>query len=180
MRESKIGLTKRLQATHLWDEASQYRDEVRRKLRAEGLPRKEAAEKAWEATAEKYPPPPVPSTPPGRRPAAGTSRATEPDGGVAAAGPTERPALDLPGIRECLLILVEDAVLGVMERHNIPLPDRVLRELMAEISGHVSGLLHLEAEEEPEADPEDDPEADAEEDDDEISLAGSRSSSFPS
>jgi len=173
MRESKIGLTKRLQATHLWDEASQYRDEVRRKLRAEGLPRKEAAEKAWEATAEKYPPPPVPSTPPGRRPAAGTSRATESDGGVAAAGPTDRPALDL-------LFLIEEAVLCCAERHNIPLPDRVLRELMAEISDHVSGLLHLEAEEDPEDDPEDDAEADAEEDDDEISLAGSRSSSFPS
>jgi len=60
MHESKIELTKRLQAAGLWDEASQYRDAIRCQLRAEGVPRREAAERAWEAAAEKYPPPPPP------------------------------------------------------------------------------------------------------------------------
>jgi len=54
--ESKIEATDRLRAEGLWGEASVYRDEQRRRLRAEGMPRREAAKKAWELMLEKYPP----------------------------------------------------------------------------------------------------------------------------
>ena len=56
--ESKIVATHRLQKDGRWDEASVYRGEQRQKFRAEGLTKKEANEKAWEAMSLKYPPPP--------------------------------------------------------------------------------------------------------------------------
>lgn len=54
--ESKIDATDRLRQEGRWDEASRYRDEVRRSLKAEGKPAAEAKELAWAAMLEKYPP----------------------------------------------------------------------------------------------------------------------------
>ena len=63
MSESKIVATERLRREGRWDEASVYRDRVRKELRAQGKPREEAAEAAWQAMREKYPPlPPVEQT----------------------------------------------------------------------------------------------------------------------
>ena len=54
--ESKIEATHRLQAAGLWEEASRYRDEVRRRHRNEGKRRSEAGDLAWQAMLERYPP----------------------------------------------------------------------------------------------------------------------------
>jgi len=61
--ESKIAATHRLQREGRWDEASQYRDEVRQRLRAEGKKRDEAVDEAWAAMVEKYPPSEEPDVP---------------------------------------------------------------------------------------------------------------------
>ena len=52
--ETKIDATHRLQKDGRWEEASEYRDEQRQKFRAEGLTKKEANEKAWEAMILKF------------------------------------------------------------------------------------------------------------------------------
>ncbi len=56
MDESKIEMTERLRAEGRWGEASRYKDETLRRLRAEGMKKAEAAELAWQRMAEKYPP----------------------------------------------------------------------------------------------------------------------------
>jgi hypothetical protein len=56
MKESKIHATERLRQEGRWDEASAYRDEVRGRLRSEGMPKSEADEAAWEAMIERYAP----------------------------------------------------------------------------------------------------------------------------
>lgn len=60
MNESKIDLTERLREEGRWPEASKFKDQVIRELRAKGLKRDEAAEAAWAAMAEAYPPLPAP------------------------------------------------------------------------------------------------------------------------
>ena len=59
MTESKIVLTERLRKQGVWDEASKFRDSVRKRLQSEGQSRREANERAWEAMAKEYPPAPV-------------------------------------------------------------------------------------------------------------------------
>jgi hypothetical protein len=59
MTESKIALTERLRREGRWPEASKFKDEVKTKLRAEGMKRAEAGEQAWQEMAEKFPPLPV-------------------------------------------------------------------------------------------------------------------------
>ena len=54
--ESKIATTDRLRREGRWEDASQYREETRRKLRADGKSKNEAGEAAWVAMLEKYPP----------------------------------------------------------------------------------------------------------------------------
>ena len=56
MNESRIGLTERLRAEGRWAEASQFKDQVLRGLRGEGMKKAEAGEAAGEAMAEKFPP----------------------------------------------------------------------------------------------------------------------------
>ncbi len=56
MQGSKIALTERLRKECRWDEASRFKDEHIAKLRAEGKPRKEAQQAAWEALEKQYPP----------------------------------------------------------------------------------------------------------------------------
>ena len=56
--ETKIAATHRLQKDGRWEEASEYRAEQRQKFRDEGLTKKEANEKAWEAMILKFPAPP--------------------------------------------------------------------------------------------------------------------------
>jgi len=59
MTESRIQLTDRLRREGRWDEASRFKDAKVAELRAEGVPRKNAQQSAWEAMAEEYPPLPV-------------------------------------------------------------------------------------------------------------------------
>ena len=54
--ESRIAATHRLQREGRWDEASRYRDEVRRELRSEGKKRADANDGAWAAMLEEFPP----------------------------------------------------------------------------------------------------------------------------
>ena len=54
--ESKIVATERLRSEGRWEEASLYRDEQRRRLREEGMTRREAREESWRLTLKKYPP----------------------------------------------------------------------------------------------------------------------------
>ena len=56
MAESKIDLTDRLRREGREEEASVYRDQVRKRVRAQGKTKAEAGELAWEATAAKFPP----------------------------------------------------------------------------------------------------------------------------
>jgi len=55
-KESKIDATDRLRREGRWEEAQRYRDEVRKKLRADGMKRTEAGEAAWDAMLDKYRP----------------------------------------------------------------------------------------------------------------------------
>src|SRR5881394_1073934 len=57
MVESRIVATDRLRKEKRWEEASRFRDEVRRQLRAAGKPRAEANDAAWEAMLDRFPPP---------------------------------------------------------------------------------------------------------------------------
>jgi hypothetical protein len=63
MKESKITLTHRLQREDRWDEASLFKDNHIAQLRAEGKPRKEAQQAAWEEMASRFPPQPSESGP---------------------------------------------------------------------------------------------------------------------
>jgi hypothetical protein len=56
MEESKICAMDRLRREGRWEEASLFRDEERRRLRDEGLPKAEANDRSWAAMMEKYPP----------------------------------------------------------------------------------------------------------------------------
>jgi hypothetical protein len=56
MKESKIHATERLRREGRWDEASAFRDNVRKRLRADGKPKSEANDLAWEAMIDKYQP----------------------------------------------------------------------------------------------------------------------------
>lgn len=56
MDASKISLTERLRAEGRWAEASRFKDEAVKRLRASGMKRSEAREQAWEEMAEAYPP----------------------------------------------------------------------------------------------------------------------------
>ena len=56
MQESKIELTDRLRREDRWTAASLYRDQLRKRLRAERMPRKQANEESWRLMAEEFPP----------------------------------------------------------------------------------------------------------------------------
>lgn len=56
MKESKLDLANRLRNDGRWPEASLWKDEKIKELRAAGMKRPEAQLKAWEATEQKYPP----------------------------------------------------------------------------------------------------------------------------
>jgi hypothetical protein len=55
MKESKIDLTERLRREGRWAEASKYKDETVKKLRAKGMKRAEAGEQAWQRMADAFP-----------------------------------------------------------------------------------------------------------------------------
>ena len=60
MTESRIAVTDRLRQEGRWEEACLYRDNIRKQLRADGMARADANDRAWEAMVEKFPPlPPV-------------------------------------------------------------------------------------------------------------------------
>jgi hypothetical protein len=63
MTESKIGATDRLRKEGRWEEASLWRDEKRKQLRAEGLSKAEANDDSWQAMIEAFPPLPVEELP---------------------------------------------------------------------------------------------------------------------
>jgi hypothetical protein len=54
--ESKIQLCERLRAENRWPEASLWKDAKVKELRAAGMPKAEAGEKAWEQMALEFPP----------------------------------------------------------------------------------------------------------------------------
>jgi hypothetical protein len=56
MNESKIELVERLRHEGRWEEASKFKDTALADFRAKGMTRQEAADAAWDATAEAYPP----------------------------------------------------------------------------------------------------------------------------
>ena len=56
MTESKITLTHRLQREGRWEEASLFKDSHIAQLKAEGKPRKEAQQAAWEGMEKRFPP----------------------------------------------------------------------------------------------------------------------------
>ncbi|MGA2035587.1 MAG: hypothetical protein ABSG68_25340 [Thermoguttaceae bacterium] len=77
MTESKIELTERLRREGRWAEASRLKDTALADFRAKGMKRDEAAEAAWAAMAEAYPPLPVAEGP--ADPAAGAPEAMTTD-----------------------------------------------------------------------------------------------------
>ena len=60
MEESKIELHDRLRREGRWNEAAVWKDAKIKELRATGMKRAEAKEKAWRLMAEKFPPLPKP------------------------------------------------------------------------------------------------------------------------
>jgi len=56
IQESKIVATERLRREGRWEEASMYRDEIRKKARADGHSKADANEQAWQAMSQQYPP----------------------------------------------------------------------------------------------------------------------------
>jgi hypothetical protein len=52
--ESKIEATERLRRQGHWDEAKAFREQERRRLRAEGVPKREAVKQAWDATIAEF------------------------------------------------------------------------------------------------------------------------------
>lgn len=56
MNESRIELTERLRREGRWSEASQFKDQVLRGLREQGVKRNEAGDEAWRQMEEQYPP----------------------------------------------------------------------------------------------------------------------------
>jgi hypothetical protein len=61
MAESKITATDRLRREGRWEEASLWRDDKRKQLRAEGQTKTEANEASWQAMTEAFPPLPITS-----------------------------------------------------------------------------------------------------------------------
>jgi len=57
MSESRIVLTDRLRAEGRWNEASEFRDRERQRLRDEGWSRREANQESWRLMEEEFPPP---------------------------------------------------------------------------------------------------------------------------
>jgi len=55
MNESRIELTERLRREGRWSEASQFKDQVLRGLREEGMKRNEAGDEAWRQMAAAFP-----------------------------------------------------------------------------------------------------------------------------
>jgi hypothetical protein len=56
MSESRIVLTDRLRAEGRWNEASEFRDRERQRLRDEGWSRREANQESWRLMEEEFPP----------------------------------------------------------------------------------------------------------------------------
>jgi hypothetical protein len=56
MTESKITATERLREEGRWDDASKFREEVRRRLKAEGISRSQANEQSWTEMLAAFPP----------------------------------------------------------------------------------------------------------------------------
>jgi len=56
MEESKIAATDRLRREGRWEEASLYKDKIRKELKEKGVPRKEANEQSWSKMVETFPP----------------------------------------------------------------------------------------------------------------------------
>ena len=55
-RSMKLAVSQRLQREGRWPAASKFKEETRLRLRDEGIKRAEATERAWRATAERFPP----------------------------------------------------------------------------------------------------------------------------
>ena len=64
MTESKIELTERLRREGGWAEASKFKDTALKEFRSKGMKKAEAAEAAWEAMADAFPPCPPTEPPP--------------------------------------------------------------------------------------------------------------------
>jgi len=133
MEESKIVTTERLRREGRWEEASAYRDQVRKELRSQGKPRKEAAERAWDTMMAKFPPlaPPEPASEP-----AADSQDTQEDG------------YDL---LEALCDTAWAEVEHWRQKHGLEIPSKALTNLAGEVvayhwlmglMGYVPGLDH--------------------------------------
>ena len=54
----KLGLMKRLESEGVWDTARKFKEEIRRKLRKDGVGKRDAVAQAWIAVEKEYPPVP--------------------------------------------------------------------------------------------------------------------------
>lgn len=108
MDESKIGLTERLRREGRWAEASKFKDETVKKLRADGMKRAEAGEQAWQKMAEVYPrlPPPEPASEP-----------------VAGEAPRADTAEDEDMVARRLCDAAEQEVERWQQKHGVVVPD---------------------------------------------------------
>ncbi len=125
MRESKIGLTRRLMDEGRWDEASAFRDEVRRALRIQGKTRREAGEKAWEAVSERFPPPPPEPT----------QEIGDPIGVEAAQAESDDFVIRQGSLVEHILAHAEHEVRAWAQQHDIAIPKAAFGHLAGGIVG---------------------------------------------
>ena len=120
MTESKIELTERLRREGRDEEARQYREKVRTQLRAEGTTRREAMQRAWQATRLAFPLlPPAEST--------------------LAAPPVEPAAVDGNAVADEDWVLEWFSPLSVVAewqaKHGVSLTDQSLTELLQGLLG---------------------------------------------
>lgn len=115
MLESKIALTERLRREGRWDEASKFKDNAINGFRTDGMKRGDAAEAAWAAMADAFPPMSV-----GERPI--ETRNGTLDSSAAESGPI--PWNDLPTqanfdeevrwVHQQYILIIEDSSQGVV------------------------------------------------------------------
>ena len=129
MAESKIELHDRLRATGLWSEAAAWKDGRIKELRATGMKKLDAAAKAWEELADKYPPEPAePSEGPAESEPADV-QPSEPTSDVA------NRAITRGDLDEWLEAALRHDVQKCLDQHGVTLDTDVMQELVGVLTG---------------------------------------------
>ncbi len=134
MGESKIELHDRLRATGLWSEAAAWKDGRIKEFRAAGMKKLDAATKAWEELAEKYPPEPAEL---GKGPAESESVNVQPSESTSEVA---NRAITRGDLDKWLQSAVEHEVQKCLDQHGATLDTDVMQELVGVVTGFCLAL----------------------------------------